>query len=405
MQTILSGFLAANLLPIGEDDEKLKLLESAAEYLSKEINDEPLRAYRFAMVGFDENVATIDPVHERTADVIATKWQTMTNKTGGSPVQIHRAVLLRAIEISAASNRDLRHAVTLVAQNLKPGTLNGKGTDCIAVMLGSWESSVAEELTEAWVNSVDMALPKLSGKVKKATLSKDELTASLGRASGPSDKEGNAYPTPNPHWPNAANPWSYEFAPRAAEAILAAIHAGSKSYAEDMQVALRETVSGWATSLERLAMREAKTELLWIRESNYSPSAKTSYKQLEPMNVALHAVIDVSRTVTKLAPPSVEYFLRDLVAQQAPQQARLADMLNAISPKFKAMPEGQSIFTSEKLTIKGRRSWLDCAVRGMDTGAFAEHTGVPDDYESALGDIAVQFYRELQIRKLLVAKS
>ena len=44
MQTILSGFLTAGLLPIGEDDEKLKLLEPAAANLAKQIKEIPLLA-------------------------------------------------------------------------------------------------------------------------------------------------------------------------------------------------------------------------------------------------------------------------------------------------------------------------------------------------------------------------
>jgi hypothetical protein len=37
MQSVLSEFLAAGLLPIGEEDEKLRLLESAAGELVKKI--------------------------------------------------------------------------------------------------------------------------------------------------------------------------------------------------------------------------------------------------------------------------------------------------------------------------------------------------------------------------------
>lgn len=405
MPTILSGFLSENLLPIGEDDEKLKLLESAAEDLSKEILAAPITAYRFALVGLDESVAATDPVHKKTSEVIASKWQTMTNKTGASPVQVHRAVLLRALEIVGASNRDLRHAMVLIVQNLKTGVVDGHGKSSIATMMNGWEAAVAEELNGAWVNVVDMSLPKLSGKVKKASINKDELIAGLGRASGPHDKDNKPYPTPNPHWPNAANPWSYEFAPRAAEAVLAAIHSGARSYAEDMQEALRETVMGWSTSLERMAMRDAKTELLWIRESNYSPSARTAFTTLNATDRALHATIDVSRIVTKLAPPSVEYFLRELVTPLQSTRYRLADILAAIGTKLASMSEGKDIIAVEKLPNHGRRSWLDCAVRGLDPGAFADQTGVPIEYEDNLSEIAVQFYRELQIRKLLTAIS
>lgn len=401
MQNILSGFLSANLLQIGEDDEKLKLLESAAESLAKEIAADPILAYRFALVGLDERVPTTDPVHIKVGEAIADKWKTMINKTGASPVQVHRAVLLRAIEITATDSANLRFAMTLIAQNLVPAALSGKAKDPIAAMLAGWESSVGAELNDAWVNTIDMSLPKLTGKLKKAQVSKEDLTAGFGRASGPQDKENKPYTTPNPQWPNSGAPWSYEFAPRAADAVYSAIQAGAKGYAEDMQEALREIVAGWATSLERLAMRDAKTELLWIRTSLYSPSARKGFRSLDATNAALHASIDVSRIVTKMAPPSVEFFLRDLVGELAPKKLRLDDFIKIVGPEVSAWPEGKAIADTEKFPAEGRRSWLDCAVRGLGSGSFADQTGAPNDYEAPLSELAVQLYRELQIRKLL----
>ena len=405
MQTILSGFLSANLLPIGEDDEKLKLLEAAAADLTKEIVGTPMLAYRGAIVGLDERVSASDPVHKKVAEIIARKWQTMTNKTGASPVQVHRAVLLRALEIGATDSADLRHAITLIARNLGPVALDGKSKDAVTAMLAGWESSVAEELNGAWVNTVDMSLPKLAAKLKKAQVSKESLVSAFGRAAGPNDKDNKPYPTPNPHWPNAAHSWSYEFAPRAAEAVYAAIQASAKGYSEDMQEALRETVAGWSVSLERMAMRDAKTELLWIRTSLYSPSALAGYRSLDPTDLALHAVIDIGRTVTKAAPPSVEFFLRDLVKDLAPKRVRLADLFSSIGPKIAAWPEGKAISAAEKLPAQGRRSWLDCAVRGVGSDKFEEQTGVPVEHEEPLAELAVKLYRELQIRKLLTSAS
>lgn len=405
MHTILSGFLSANLLPIGEDDEKLKLLEAAAAELAKEIVAAPMLAYRCAIVGLDERVPARDPVHKKVAETIASKWQTMTNKTGASPVQVHRAVLLRAVEICATKDADLRYAVTLIARNLGPDSLEDKSRDAVSAMLAGWESSVAEELNGTWVNAVDMALPKLATKLKKTQINKEDLVSGFGRAAGPHDKDNKAYQSPNPHWPNAASPWSFEFAPRAAEAVSAAIQASAKGYTEDMQEALRETVAGWSVSLERMAIRDAKTELLWIRSSLYSPSARTGYSSLDPLDLTLHAVIDVGRTVTKAAPPSVEFFLRDLVEDMAPKRIRLADLLSSIGPKIATWPEGKAIVAVEKLPAEGRRSWLDCAVRGIGSSNFEEQTGVSVEYEESLAELAVQIYRELHIRKLLASAS
>ncbi len=401
MPNILTGFLAANLLPIGEDDEKLTLLEDAAGDLAKEIKSKPILAHRFAMVGLDERVPATDPVHKKVGDAIANKWQTMTNKTGAGPVQVHRAVMLRSIEMAAAENRLLRFAITLIARNQPVAVAEGKATAAISAMLAGWESSVAEEMTNAWVNPVEMSLPKLTAKLKKTQAGKEELSLALSRATGPQDKEGRALNNPNPNWPNAGQPWSYEFVSRATDGIHAAIQTGGKSFAEDMQEALRETVQGLVASLERLAVRDAKAELLWIRASMYSPSARRSYRSLDANGIVLHAVLDINRSVTSLAPPSVEFFLRDLVAELAPARGRLAEALPIIGREITSMPEGQLITTGEQLPAEGRRSWLDYAVRGKSNGPFEEQIGAPSDYEVQLSELAIGLYRELQIRKLL----
>src|SRR4051812_12020071 len=164
MNNILSGFLSANLLPIGEDDEKLRLLDSAANALAKEIAAHPPLAYRCALVGLDERVPASDPVHTKVGEVIATKWLTMTNKTGAGPVQVHRAVLLRAIEIAGTESRDLRFAMTLISRSLGSVSQGDKAERPVAAMLANWGSAVADDLNKAWVNTVDMSLPRFAGK-------------------------------------------------------------------------------------------------------------------------------------------------------------------------------------------------------------------------------------------------
>lgn len=401
MQTILTGFLSANLLPIGEDDEKLKLLEDAAVDLVKQIKAEPILAYRLALVGLDEMVPAEDPVHKLVGDSVTAKWQTMINKTGAAPVQVYRAVMLRALEITAADSPDVRFAITLVARNQPAGHVEGKAKEAITAMLTGFESGVVDELIETWVNPVDMSLPKLSAKVKKPQVSKDDLSLALARASGPSDKDGRALDKPNPHWPNAGQPWSFEFVGRATDAIYAAIQSGTKGYTEEMQESLRETLETWAHGLERLALRDAKAELLWIRTSQYSPSARASYRGMSTHDLVMNAVLDTSRAVSAVAPPSVEHFLRELVASLAPKRVRISTLLTAIGPKLSLTPEGQAIIADKTLAAVGRRGLLDIAVRPSDTQSFEEQAGVPANFEEAEGDLAVRLYRELQIRKLL----
>jgi hypothetical protein len=402
VSTILSGFLSANLLPIGEDDEKLKLLEASSADLAAEIEATPLIAFRFALVGLDERVSADDPVHKSVATTIANHWQTMTNKTGVSPVQVHRAVILRALEIVADKNPDIRHAIVLIAKNLGPVALDGKSKDATASMIERFQSAVTAELNEAWVDVVRPEIANINAKPKGTEAIREALTSGFGRAAGPHDKDAKPYPTPNPHWPNSGNPWSYDFAPRAAEAVSAALQTSMQGLGEEMRSSLQQTLGSWAKVIQQLAIRDAKTELLWIRASMYSPSAQAGYKSIDSMKIVLHAALDVSRVVNKLSPPSVEFFVRDLVGGLTDRRARTAKLLSAIGAALAELPEGAAISHSETLPKEGRRSWLDCAVRGFESKQFEAHTGLPSNHEESLADLAVHLYREMHIRKLLI---
>lgn len=400
MQNILSGFLTAGLLPIGEDDEKLSLLESAAAELAKQIKSAPLLAHRFTLVGLDARVPASDPVHTLAEKAVFDKWQTITNKIGPSPVQVYRAVILRAIEIAAAENTNLSFAVTLIAASQSAGVAGGKEQTAIASMLARFDESGSKELTDIWVNTVDLSFPKLAAKVKKPQLNKDELSSGLSRAVGPTDKEGKAQTNPNPHWPNTGQPWSNEFVSRATDAISSAFQGAAKGFLDEMQESVREAVQGLVKGVDRMAIRDAKSELLWIRSSLYSPSAGRSYRKLDPNELLLHAVLDTSRAVKSVAPPSVAFFLRELVGALCDKKVRLAETLAVIGPKMATLPEAQ-LLLSDTLGATGRRGLLDCAIRSNIIEPFEQQTGLKDSYQEGLPDLAVRVYTELQILKLL----
>jgi hypothetical protein len=96
----------------------------------------------------------------------------------------------------------------------------------------------------------------------------------------------------------------------------------------------------------------------------------------------------------------VEFFLRDLIATLPKKSLNLAEVLPIVGEKLGTLPEGQLI-NSDTWPVSGRRTWLDVAIRQKGTNPFEEQTGVPPDHEETAADLAVKFYRELQVRKLL----
>jgi len=403
MQTILTGFLNAGLLPIGEDDEKLKLLEAAAVDLAKGIKATPPLVHRFTLVALDDRVPSSDPVYERTADAVLDKWATITNKVGSSPVNVYRAVLLRAIQLASLENAAISFAVTLVARNLREAPAGtAKAVEVVVSMLRAFDAICEAELEKIWVVTTDLSMPKPSSKPKKLTVGKEGLSAAMSRAVGPNDKGAKPIAGANPHWPNAGEPWAHEFVERAVDGIAAAIENVFKSYIEESLATMREALQAVMPSLEGMAARDAKAELLWIRASGYSPSAQMAFRDMTGASLVVHAALDVSRAVNGKTPASVEYFLRDLVnATGGTEKARLSDVLERTGSILPQQPEGQRLLASTLLPTTGRRGWIEIGVRQDASTKIETQTGVPESYEEDKAELAVNLFRELQILKLL----
>jgi len=118
--SILNDYLAAGLLPIGEDDQKLELLEKAATALAARLQADPTLTHRFTLVGLDVTASDADPVHRLANEALIEEWKTISNRVGASPVQIHRALLLRAIELTTNNHAKLAALPRLVLSNIEP---------------------------------------------------------------------------------------------------------------------------------------------------------------------------------------------------------------------------------------------------------------------------------------------
>jgi hypothetical protein len=404
MSNALTHFLNAGLLPIGEDDEKFKLLEAAAVELSKKIAAKPLLTYRFALVGLSDQTKADDPVLLLTEVEIRSKWPTSVNKLGASPVQIYRAVVLRALELVASRSDEIKGAIALIAKNEPTLQSQGKERAVIENLIASFGQAFQNTLFEAWAKPINLQLSKLAAKIKNAPLTKESLAAAIASAVGPTDKSGKAIPNSNPHWPSSDHQWGHEFVHRATEAIFAAIQNSTKVFVDELQVSMRELLVGITTGFNQAALRDAKSELLWLRMSMYSPSGSRSYRSMSLDELLFHSISDVSSMVGPTSPPSVEHFLQELVSSITQDEIQLGKVLPDMVARISANTKIEALFHCD-LAPKGRRSWLDIGLRPNGAENFANEAGVKADHTERRDEYAVKFFREIQIRKLLSGHS
>ncbi|MBK7051959.1 MAG: hypothetical protein IPH54_15280 [Rhodoferax sp.] len=153
----------------------------------------------------------------------------------------------------------------------------------------------------------------LPAVAKPTKIDRAALLKRIEGAVGPHNRAGQADENPNPQWPNAGTPWSYDFSDRLmpiiADFVDIAIAEAAKYDAKNMQ-----GVEGFIAARTRIdpAIRQSM-QLLWWRQSLYSESANQSYRQLGPSEAVIHAVADLSRHLPEAYDRSVDSFLSEAV--------------------------------------------------------------------------------------------
>lgn len=135
----------------------------------------------------------------------------------------------------------------------------------------------------------------------------------------PNNEAGKAnFDSPNPHWPDEAMEWSYEFPSRTAKGIKTVVDACLKSIVtitnenkNIIQSVLNEELAEIKKEIfDKNKSAEIRSELLWWKEAGYSASADTSYRELDQSVLEIILAKDYSYFIPVIYPKAVDYFLK-----------------------------------------------------------------------------------------------
>ena len=329
--SVLQTFLRTNLLDLGADDSRLQKLLAAATELADELARSPASAIPIllAAIKFDEN--DCGGAFERVAAVIEQEWNTYQSAfQGGTATTLYRAVALQALVEAIELQPALGTAVTLLMQNLAPWLQFGKCEPVINILLDAAKRAFQAECTAGMADKPGAKAP-LTAAVKAPKVDRAALQKRLEAASGPANRAGKPNEKPNANWPNEGPPWSYNFSDHMTTllgdyldfAISKAAEMDTKNHGA---VATKFNVgTGADENLKR------STKLLWWRQALYSATAEEPYRNLPPLDAAVHAVVDLSELIPPACEPAVYSFLAEAILSLAPGQEKLdlAEILNA----------------------------------------------------------------------------
>ena len=311
---VLQTFSRLNLIEFGGDDTRLAKLEAAATALAKAYAKDLQQAIS-VLLALASPASGVDPATlEHVGTAIEQEWSTYHGAyQDGKADMVFRGVAMQALVEATELQPALGTAISLLMRNLGPYMEMGKNKPAFDILVATADTAFAAERDVALAQATGDLSHELSSPTKTSKFDRNVLKTRIEAAVGPHNRAGQAVEnTPNPHWPNAGNLWSYDFSDRLT-AILGdylddagnrCVEAAAKNHA-----AVAESLGALANEL--VPGKRSSIALLWWRQALYSETADSTYRELAPLDAAVHAVVDLS----DLIPPAYERALESFLVE------------------------------------------------------------------------------------------
>ena len=425
-QTILR-FLNAGLINVGGDDTKLLKLRETAADLASALKTTPFKAIPFALIAFDPVAPADDPVIQEALSALQTRWATYANVFSGTPVALLRAVLLDALVQAASADDRIGVAFVASARNVLPFTEAGNEREIWADVVANIEQHLDARAEAEWATPETIEVSAMTFKPPTAikvtaspvSINKDVLVKQFEAAAGPTNAQGQPtggnpnYPSPNQ---NVHQQWGSQFGTRLADSLAELIGAISKA-SEINPIDLSEPLNGLAQTVSDHVDRTLKavsdatvglqrrTNLIWWKETLYSPSARITYREMPSFTAAALMAFDLYRQVPTFSPASVAAFLHEAVLtlpslDRGEESRPIRDLLTEASGSDALRPLRQAAAEVVAEPI-GRGPLLGIIGHGagrsaLDDRTFRDLVGVPAATALTVPEWAKWVFRELQ---------
>lgn len=328
-EEFLLKFLEAGVIDLKGDDTKLEKLRSTAKDLSAVLRKAPSKTSSFTMVAADPNIPSTDATIEEVMAALRKQWETVSNAFSSRPIGILRAILLDAIMQAARSDDAIAAAFVNTARNSLPYSETSDEAEIWLVAVREIEIKVDARAEAEWATPEMITIDPLQyvPPVPEVTdfeapiVDRSVLQSKLHSAAspnGPTDPKNRYHPNNNPV------EWAKDFSERMSVAISDTLDGMAEELTQspvDLSGPLSALAKAVTAHVERAlssfsgatAGLQRRTNLLWWKESLYSPSAHASYRDLPPFEASALMALDLHEQVPVYSPASVSAFLREAI--------------------------------------------------------------------------------------------
>lgn len=382
---IIGDLLRAGLLTqIGDHEDRVEMVRSAAASLAEQFGADLRPSVPDALVaGIDEETAVRSEIMKAADEALLASWTTCRNVFPEPPAEILRAMLVGAVataaekdsEVLAAGWYSLRSAVELLPTS--------RWAEPLSTLVRTWDDIVWETVAAAW------SPVSASSKVRMpavASFDDDRIAVE----SNARDQAKTFVEAGNYNQFAQAMQGSYvdhvNSLLTASEILAASAHRRSvealRSFSGDLGTKLRDALVTHERAIDSMRLR---SDLIWWRQTGFSPRRRVGYSTLSPAETCLIAAIDLHELMPPVAPLAAEHLLSELVSQ-ATGDAKLSLAELSSADAAEGLLPGVGAHTPPLL--------LDAVSGGHKTPLLAR------DHKMKGGRLTVLLFRELQAARL-----
>jgi hypothetical protein len=356
--SILQEYLTLQFIP-ADDETVVDKLKKSIEQLEKKLLKEKNKIIQFTLVALDPNTSTDEPVLLEVQDLVIKNWPVYVNKAGGDNlVTYNRAVILSALD-NLANDIQLAGIIWLTGRNvIKYYNLGREET-----ILKTWLKKIGHKYEisarQIWGLSAFQESSKKAGEaieeLPAININKSGLKTKLLAAAGPTytneQGENIASENPNLNWPESNGPWVTSFGNLASDAIANIITSSIKANNKEiLNFFFRQSTSFSTKSLSL----DLRNQLLWLKESQYSPSFEMSYRDIDKSILPFVISKDLVDIIPTIYPQSVDYFAME-ISRVSDTETDKEIIIGDIPPMIKNKNSLESVFLPYT-EINGRSS-------------------------------------------------
>jgi hypothetical protein len=296
MADMLQRYLSSGLLDIGDDDTRLSKLRDAAADLQKLFNSQPRTGLYHALMVYSENVDSEDQSFVETAEALSKHWNTYKNRYPDTPRALFRAMAIHAVSEAAASDPDLEVAVAYGLRSLGEHP-NGANEGPI---LQEYYREASNKLEQRAISSWRLNQPNPFPPLKPTAVAAPAVDKATLDAGINPDTVTNTLT-------------------KLATGIVSEVNKNLKTTTDQVSSNVGAAQQGFRDLAASIFQR---TELLWWKESRFSPILRKPYQDLPATVAAIFMALDLHTQLSGVAPLSVDFFLSETVTQLLGVQAK-----------------------------------------------------------------------------------